>query len=145
MSKAIDKVFIRSCKFMALKLGPEWSKIENAMVQTKHDVPIYYQELQPKEPDKAEFPKENIIGYARNIRVINDVLVCDVILNSFNKLSSHFNGMIDNYGLSITQLDATKHRKARLVYKLDRFIVYDKDKKREVDAYVSNRNKSNKK
>lgn len=137
-SNVIEDVYIRDTKLMVNKIGNEWYKIERAIIHEK-SVPIYYQELQPKDPNYHKFNSSDIIGYATNMHVHNDKLLCDVQLNPFNELSQHFMGVIDNYGMSVT--NKSHNGKARLSYELKRFIIYDKNKKAEVDKHVQRTNK----
>lgn len=143
----ISGVFIRDTKAMINKIGGEWSKIETAMVRAgREGIPIYYQELQPKDPKTHEFKKEDIVGSATNVRVdSNGHLVCDVRLNPFNELSTNFTGVIDNYGISVNSIKGRNNRPAKLTYKVKHFIIYDKEKKAEVDKYVQNTSRTTKK
>lgn len=143
----ISGVFIRDTKAMINKLGGEWNKIQTAMIRAGHEgIPIYYQELQPKDPKSHEFTKDDIVGSATNVRVdSNGHLVCDVRLNPFNDLSTNFMGVIDNYGIEVNSFKRQENSPAKLTYKVKHFIIYDKKKKEEVDRYVRNTNKGNKK
>ena len=143
----ISGVFIRDTKAMVNKIGSEWSKIETAMIRAgREGIPIYYQELQPKDPKSHVFKKEDVIGSATNVRVdSNGHLICDVRLNPFNTLTENFTGVIDNYGISVNSIKGIGNKSPKLTYKVKHFIVYDKKKKAEVDKYVRNTNRTAKK
>lgn len=143
----ISDVYIRDTKAMINKIGSEWNKIETAMIRAGHEgIPIYYQELQPKDPKTYEFKKDDVIGSAFNVRVNNNgFLVCDVRLNPFSSLTEHFAGVIDNYGISVNSIKGRGDQPSKLTYKVKHFIIYDKQKKAEVDAYVRKTNSRKKK
>lgn len=137
MVNEIKEVFIRKLEPMRLKFGKEWNELERAMT-TRTGVPIYYQELQPKNPQTAKFEDKDIIGTALKVYEKNDYLVCDIALNPFNPLKEHFIGMIDNWGMSIKTKDGESE------FYLERFIVYDRYKKEEVNNYVRKQSESTK-
>lgn len=143
----VSGVFIRDTKAMVNKIGREWSRIETALIKAgREGIPVYYQELQPKDPKSHKFKKEDIIGSATNVRVdSNGHLVCDVRLNPFNDLTSHFTGVIDNYGIMVNSLKGRDGQPSKLTYKVNHFIVYDKNRKAEVDKHVRKTNSGKKK
>ena len=119
-------VIIRSRDNVDL-LGPRIKKALNT-VDKKYQVPVYYQYCQEKDPILETDPSK-FIGKAFNIHETPDGdIVCDVITNDALALAVHFQGMIDNFLISVEPDEYGNQ-----IPTLKQLVIYDKDFKAAVD------------
>lgn len=91
--------------------------------------PVYYTYCQEKTPQLQDTP-ENFIGKATNIHENSDGdIVCDVITNDALTATGNFQGVIDNFFISIVP-----DKNGNAIPTLKQLVIYNKDFKAEVDA-----------
>lgn len=122
-----NDVLIRSVAY----LDKRDKSLVNSFLARKEKIPIYYHYCQTDTPP-VNLNENNLIGYATNLHVDNGLLLCDVEIIHLLKLANNFDGTIDNFVLSI-------NRQSDNFYTIDKFIVYDKEFKRKVDAKMNER------
>lgn len=119
-------VIIRSRDNVDL-LDPRIKKALNT-ADKKYQVPVYYQYCQEKDPVLETDPSK-FIGKAFNIHETPDGdIVCDVITNDALALAVHFQGIIDNFLISIEPDEYGNQ-----IPTLKQLVIYDKDFKAAVD------------
>ena len=100
-----------------------------AFLSVKDDkIPLYYQYCQTRQPNDSQNTGE--IGYGTNFRVEGGMLICDVCIHQYSMFAHHFQGMIDNYTIHMTQ-DSNN-----LIMKPVRLLVYNKTFKAERDKEI---------
>lgn len=118
-------VFIRTVEYLN---GKDVALVGGFLSVKDKNIPVYYQYCQTKQPNDIQDTSE--IGYATNFRVDNGVLVCDVCINQYSMFAHHFQGVIDNYTIHMTQNDT------RLIMEPVRLLVYNKTFKAERDKQM---------
>lgn len=102
-------------------------------VEKNTEIPIYYQYCQETQSSGLVSDDNMFIGKAKEIRENPDGdIVCTVIINDVLKLASHFQGVIDNFKVSIAP-DEYGNMKPKLL----QLIIYDKDFKKAVDEKMA--------
>lgn len=131
MSK-FKKVFIRTIKSIEDKNDP---LLYELFTQQQHNInkpiPIVYQYSQtyPIVKKPSESP-EDIIGEVTSIYNDGTRIYCDATIYDQLSKAIHFNNVIDNYTIMV------KNNKDDKMYKLVRFVIYDKEFKRKVDDEI---------
>lgn len=108
-------------------------KIAFTTVEKNTEIPIYYQYCQETQSSGLVSDDNMFIGKAKEIRENQDGdIVCTVIINDALRLANHFQGVIDNFKISIAP-DEYGNMKPKLL----QLIIYDKDFKKAVDEKVA--------
>lgn len=102
------------------------------------EIPIYYQYCQETQSSGLVSDDTMFIGKAKEIRENQDGdIVCTVIINDALRLANHFQGVIDNFKISIAP-DEYGNMKPKLL----QLIIYDKDFKKAVDEKMARAKKN---
>ena len=108
-------------------LDPRIKKAFNTVDQKKQ-IPVYYQFCQGKDPVLETDPSK-FIGKAFNVHEdSNGDIVCDVITNDALKLTENFQGIIDNFLVSIEP-----DQYGNMIPTLKQLLIYDAGFKKMID------------
>lgn len=101
-------------------------------VDKKTEIPIYYKYCQDQS-NAAEVSQDQFIGKALRVREnVEGDIVCDVIINDALSLAENFQGVIDNFVVSVAP-DKNGNQRPTLLH----FFIYDKNFKAQVDQRMS--------